>query len=159
MTELLLFQSGKRKLGIELALIKNILKGESEAGDTRQRTKYEMRQIDGRTIPAVDLACILEDDPSDADLLNSKIIVVDAGDTVLALKVDHLFGRVLTVSDDSIFPLPPVLSRPLLTYFSSVLNQDNELVLLLNPEAIADMFSEKQNGTTESGSLKTTERA
>ena len=93
-----------------------------------------------------DLPSILEQETSPSDPLRKKVMLVKSRDHDMALIVDRVDG-VISVEPDRLAPLPRVFEGPAFNCFPRALTQDNDLVLLLDPEGMSGIVAEQATKT------------
>ncbi len=138
MKELLLFQAGNIQFGLNLPLVKSI-QGVNARFAEQAGSKHKLVQVmDGEELPLYDLPSIMTDETSSDDPMSQKVILVESHEHPIALGVDRV-KQVVSVSSDSIHPLPLIFNGLPLSCFPRVLKHEDELILLLNPEEIENL--------------------
>jgi chemotaxis signal transduction protein len=133
MQRLVIFQIGNRQLGVNMELTGSI---EAAAGLLDQQGSNVL-MINGEEVPLYDLAAVFGNAPSSLGPESRKVMLVRTRERRLALVVDRV-DRVIEAESEEIAPLPPVFTGPALACFPRVLVRESELILLLNPEGMAE---------------------
>ena len=146
MQMLVLFQVGDRQFGVDMPFVRSIHRAsalfEEQSGETLGNTL----ELDGEEILLCDLPSVLGQKESSRDLASKKVMLVKSRDHAMALIVDRVDG-VISVETDRLAPLPRVLEGPAFTCFPRALTQDNDLVLLLDPEGMSGIVAEQATKT------------
>ncbi|MBO8126058.1 MAG: chemotaxis protein CheW [Firmicutes bacterium] len=103
----------------------------------------------GDIIPIVDLKNFFELETSDADD-DTRIVVVEVGDKILGVIVDHV-SEVLRLPEDAIEPPPRLSERAEAAYFAGIGKQGDRLIMLLDlPKIVPDFELDKMPRVDES---------
>ena len=145
MQRLVIFQIGNRQLGVNMELTGSI---EAAAGLLDQQGSNVL-MINGEEVALYDLAAVFGNAPSSLGPESRKVMLVKTRERRLALVVDRV-DRVIEAESEEIAPLPPVFTGPALACFPRVLVRESELILLLNPEGMAEAVGIKDWDTEHS---------
>jgi len=146
MQMLVLIQVGDRQFGVDMHIVRRIHRAsdlfEEQSGETLGNTL----ELDGEEILLCDLPSVLGQEESSRNLASKKVMLVKSRDHAMALIVDRVDG-VISVEPDRLAPLPRVFEGPAFTCFPRALTQDNDLVLLLDPEGMSGIVAEQATKT------------
>lgn len=148
MKEFMFFQVGHSRFCLELSFIKSVYRisdiSETLEKETREQQDFFICIIDGRQIPLYDFSIIFDIKQSDYDPEFHKVIRIELGNNILALRVDHVDG-VAEIMENLITPLPPAVKGKTLEWFPHVLQYEGDLVPVLNPWGMAGIKLEQDD--------------
>jgi chemotaxis signal transduction protein len=131
----ILFNIGAIVFGMPLPLTKSIHRADAVLKKQSGGDIGGTLSIDGEEIPLYDLSTVFSMETSASGLSGKKIVIAEDEDQVMGLIVDRV-GRVISVQENQIEPLPPVFKGRALDCFPQVLARDNDLILLVKPAGI-----------------------
>lgn len=143
MKEVLLFQINELLFGIDLPRVRSIHRVGSIFGSQDLKADGDVHMIEGEVMPLYDMSILFSKRMSQIEIQNRKLMLVDTRDACLAMMVDKI-GRVVTVDEDKIIPLPPVFKAASLKCFPQLMVSDEDIIPIVSPEGI-DWVRQKMN--------------
>lgn len=137
--QLVIFKLGDEEYGIPVHNVQEIIRM-TEVTKIPKTPKHVSGVINrrGDIIPIVDLKQFFELPRSEQDD-DTRIIVVEVGNEVLGIVVDHV-SEVLRLSTDAIEPPPRLSERAEAAYFTGIGKQEDRLIMLLDLHKIVPDF-------------------
>ena len=141
--QLVVFDLGGESYGINIAAVESIIKMQSIT-QLPQAPHYVkgVTNLRGAVLPVIDLRIRFG---LEAELITrqTRIIIVTMGHLKVGVIVDGV-SEVLRVQDESIGPLPPMVSTVNSAFLKGIVRLENRLIILLELGKVLD-FDEQQS--------------
>ena len=144
MKKMLLFQVGKRPLGIDLPLVKSIENLKHIIDQGAEDSSQLIRVFDDNQASLYDLVTVFEKEIDGRDFENEKLIMVEADGHSMGMIVSRV-DQIISVDEDRIEPLSPAFKGASMSCFPKVLKHEDAPILLLAPEGIEKVVRETGN--------------
>lgn len=136
MPELVLFQTGNIKFALDRNCISRIRPVPEGSTGATGRIQQQPIEFEGRDLLLIDLAAATNQDTATSYPTNAEMIVVKG--SPLALMADQVTST-LDLNGHRMDELPPVFGGTAGACFPNVLHIENQLVLVIDPDALADV--------------------
>lgn len=136
MRQLILFQTGNIEFALDHNCISHIRPIPEDSTGVSERVQQQPIEVDGRDLLLIDLAAASNEDGAASCPPEAEMIVVK--ESPLALYADQVKST-LHVNGERMDELPPVFGGTSRACFPKVLHLEDQLVLVINPDALADV--------------------
>lgn len=130
--QLVVFELANEFYGVDISVVESIIKMQSIT-QLPQTPDYVMgvTNLRGSVLPVINLRTRFGMEERE-DTRKTRIIIVTMGDIKVGVVVDEV-SEVLRVSDESIEPLPPMVSTVNSVFLKGIIRLEDRLVILLDP--------------------------
>ena len=130
--QLVVFELSNEFYGVDISVVESIIKMQSIT-QLPQTPDYVMgvTNLRGSVLPVINLRTRFGMEERE-DTRKTRIIIVTMGDIKVGVVVDEV-SEVLRVSDESIEPLPPMVSTVNSVFLKGIIRLEDRLVILLDP--------------------------
>ena len=145
--QLVVFELAGEFYGINIAVVESIIKMQ-EITQLPQTPAYikGVTNLRGTVLPVIDLR-IRFGLETQKDTKQTRVIIVTMGNVKVGLMVDGV-SEVLRISDESIEPLPPMVSSVNSDFLKGIVRLEDRLIILLEVERVLDL--QEQNSLAAS---------
>lgn len=136
MRQLVLFQTGNIEFALDRNYISRIQPMPAASTGAKRRVQQQPVDVEGRERLLIDLAAASNNDKSTSYPPEAEMIIVKA--SRLALLADRVKST-LDINGERIDELPPVFGGTARACFPNVLQLNNQMVLVIDPDALASV--------------------
>jgi chemotaxis signal transduction protein len=133
---MLLFQTGDIEFAIDRNCISRIQPVPEASTDVKGRVQQQPIEVEGGELLLIDLAAASNNDKPASYPLKAEMIVVK--ESRLALFADQVKST-LDLNGERIDELPPVFGGTARACFPNVLQMNNQMILVIDPDALKDV--------------------
>jgi purine-binding chemotaxis protein CheW len=130
-TQIVIFEIGAEYFGVSIAAVESIIKMQTITSMPHAPSFVEgVTNLRGKILPVIDLRKRFGLAPQPCNT-NSRIIVIADGGIEVGMVVDGV-SEVLTLSEDTVEPAPPITASVEAGFITGIAKIDNRLVILLD---------------------------